>query len=79
MERANTTFSKTQRDDGSWTPRVLAPVPSGSKKRNRALGITRPLKMCRAFAQSVKKKEQLDQVLTPYGELAVGGETYSGV
>eukprot|EP00965_Chrysotila_dentata_P085438 2818139-Pleurochrysis_carterae.AAC.1 len=65
MERADATFSKVQSDDGSWTPRVLAPAPSGSKKSNRTLGITRPLKMCRIFAQSVKMKEQLDQVLTP--------------
>eukprot|EP00965_Chrysotila_dentata_P208887 6184958-Pleurochrysis_carterae.AAC.3 len=71
-------FSKVQRGD-VWTPRVLAAVRAGSKRSDGALDITRLLKKSCVFAESVKIEEQLDGVLMPYGELAVGGETYSGV
>eukprot|EP00965_Chrysotila_dentata_P161673 5339770-Pleurochrysis_carterae.AAC.1 len=71
MERADTIFSKSQRDDGFWKPRVLVPVPKGAKKIKRSLGIFRPLKMFRISAQSKQMKSELDAaVLTPYGEQA---------
>eukprot|EP00965_Chrysotila_dentata_P223057 6193364-Pleurochrysis_carterae.AAC.2 len=79
MERANTVFTKVQRDDGTWTRRLLARLPKAPKKSNRALGICRPLMMCFFFAQSAQMKQQLDSVLTPYGKVAVAGATYSGV
>eukprot|EP00965_Chrysotila_dentata_P200416 6179966-Pleurochrysis_carterae.AAC.3 len=79
MERANTVFTKVQRDDGTWARRVLVRLPTAGKKSNRVFGIYRPLSMCRVFAQSTHMKAQLDSVLTPYGELAVGGASYTGV
>eukprot|EP00965_Chrysotila_dentata_P161904 5347011-Pleurochrysis_carterae.AAC.1 len=60
IDRANRSLTKVRLDDGTWKPMVLEMVPKAPKKSNRALGIYRPLSMCRVFTQRKHMKAELD-------------------
>eukprot|EP00965_Chrysotila_dentata_P047369 1571601-Pleurochrysis_carterae.AAC.2 len=77
LDRANTVLSKVQDEDGTWRRPILLSMPSGCRTSNRALGICSPLRMFNVLSLPREIAAALDEVVTPFGELSVGGNDFN--
>eukprot|EP00965_Chrysotila_dentata_P181898 6005656-Pleurochrysis_carterae.AAC.1 len=77
IDRANTLLLKVQRDDGTWQRPVILPMPSGCFFSNRALGITSPLRMFNVLGTTQEVANALDDGVSPFGNLSIGGSDFN--
>eukprot|EP00965_Chrysotila_dentata_P041567 1378313-Pleurochrysis_carterae.AAC.1 len=77
LDRINTALSKEQLDDGTWRRPVIINLPSATRASDRAMGSYNPIRMFNVFTTPRKTAAVLEELVTPFGELSIGGDDFN--